>query len=141
VFSCSVAFTVVSAYKSIDRRQTPSRVGPLKPTMLETYTNCNCITDKVYGRQTPSRVGLLNQLCWTHIQFIMAYAYRGNDVNTPFAGGLTPGRKMLLTPRDFESFVYDESPLTPSNTSPNTRADSKRKVIVTQHCSISKRET
>jgi len=36
---------------------------------------------------------------------------------------------VLSTPRDFELFDYDESPLTPPDTSPNRRADSTRKVI------------
>jgi len=59
----------------------------------------------------------------------MAYACRENDVNTYFAGGPTPGREVLSTPKDFELLDYDESPLTPPNTSPNRRADSTRKVL------------
>jgi len=59
----------------------------------------------------------------------MAYAYRENDVDTLFACGRTPGRKVLSTPRDFELLDYNESLLTPPNTSPNRRADSTRKVV------------
>jgi len=59
----------------------------------------------------------------------MAYANTEDDVNTPFTGGPTPGRKVLLTPRDFELLDNAVSPLTPPDSNPNRRVDSDRKVV------------
>jgi len=41
----------------------------------------------------------------------MAYANTEDDVNNPSAGEPTPGRIVLLTPRNFELLDYAKSPL------------------------------
>jgi len=53
----------------------------------------------------------------------MAYS----RVQTPYAGGPTPGRRPLLTLRDFDVLDYDESPLTPPETISNIRVDGIRR--------------
>jgi len=45
----------------------------------------------------------------------MAYS-KGDDVQIPYTGGLTPRRLALLTPGDFNMLDYDESLLTPPDT-------------------------
>jgi len=56
-------------------------------------------------------------------------AYSRDDVQTPYIGGLTPGRIALLTPGDFNMLDYDESPLTPPDTVSTARADNYHRVV------------
>jgi len=58
----------------------------------------------------------------------MAYS-KGDDVQPPYTGGLTPGRGFLLTPRDFEVMDYDEFLLTPPDTVSTARADNYHRVV------------
>jgi len=58
----------------------------------------------------------------------MAYS-KGDDVQPPYTGGLTPGRIALLTPGDFNMLDYDESSLTPPDTVSTARADHYHRVI------------
>jgi len=53
-------------------------------------------------------------------------AYSRDDVQPPYAGGPTPGRRHLLTPRDFEVLDYNESLLTPPETVSSIRVDGIR---------------
>jgi len=55
-------------------------------------------------------------------------AYSRDDVQPPYAGGPTSGRRPLLTPRDFDVLDYDEAPLTPPETVSNIRVDGNRRV-------------
>jgi len=48
-------------------------------------------------------------------------AYSRDDVQLPYAGGRTLGRRHLLTPRDFDVLDYNESLLTPPETVSHTR--------------------
>jgi len=57
-------------------------------------------------------------------------AYSRDDVQPPYTGGPTPGRRLLLTPIDFDVLDYDESPLTPTETNSNIRVDDKHRVAV-----------
>jgi len=57
------------------------------------------------------------------------YAYSVNDVlPLPSDGGLSPARKILLTPRYVEVSEYNESRLMPPSTDPNGRADISRRL-------------
>jgi len=58
----------------------------------------------------------------------MAYS-KGDDVQPPYTGGLTPGRRLLLTPGDFEVLDHDESLLTPPDTVSTVRVDNYRRVL------------
>jgi len=58
----------------------------------------------------------------------MAYL-KGDDVQPPYTGGLTPGRIALLTPGDFDMLDYDESLLTPPDTVSTARDDNYRRVV------------
>jgi len=55
-------------------------------------------------------------------------AYSRDDVQPTYAGGPTPGKRHLLTPRDFEVLDYNESLLTPPETVSNIRVDGDRRV-------------
>jgi len=59
----------------------------------------------------------------------MAYANTEDDVITPSAGGPSPRRNVLLTPRNFELLEYTEYPHSPPDANPNRRIDSNRKVV------------
>jgi hypothetical protein len=61
----------------------------------------------------------------------MAYACSesDNNVQPPSVGALSPGKKVLLTPRDFEVLDYYESLLTPPATDTNSRLNSDRRVV------------
>jgi len=54
-------------------------------------------------------------------------AYSRDDVQPPYAGGLTPGRR--LTPRDFEVLDYNESILTPLETISNRKVTESSSII------------
>jgi len=79
------------------------------------------------------RINLLYTVLLTVIinQFLSTttYANARDDVNTPFAGGPTPGRKALLTPGDFEAWNPKDSVLTPPDIDPNRQIDSRRQNV------------
>jgi len=56
-------------------------------------------------------------------------AYSREDVQPPYTGEPTPGRRLLLTPGDFDMLDYDESPLTPPDTVSTARADNYHRVV------------
>jgi len=58
----------------------------------------------------------------------MAYL-KGDDVQPPYTGGLTPRRVALSTPGDSNALYYYESPLTPPNTVSTARADNYHRVV------------
>jgi len=58
----------------------------------------------------------------------MAYS-KGDDVQLPYTGGLTPWRIALLTPGDFDMLNYDESLLKPPDTVSTARADNYHRVV------------
>jgi len=58
----------------------------------------------------------------------MVYS-KGNDVQPPYIGGLTPGRRLLLTPGYIDMLDYDETPLTPPYTVFTARADNYHRVV------------
>jgi len=62
-------------------------------------------------------------------------AYSRDDVQPPYTGGPTPGRRLLLTPGEFEVLNYDESLLTPPDTVSTARADNHHRVVA-YPCSI-----
>jgi len=58
----------------------------------------------------------------------MAYS-KGDDVQLPYTGGLTPGRRLLLTSGEFEVLDNDESLLIPPDKVSTARADNYRRVV------------
>jgi len=54
--------------------------------------------------------------------------YSRDEVQPPYTGGPTPGRRHLLTPRDFEVLDYNESLLTPPETVSNIGVNGNRRV-------------
>jgi len=59
----------------------------------------------------------------------MAYFKGSDDVQPPYAGGPTPGKRLLLTLGEFEVLDYDESLLTPPDTVSTARSDNYHKVV------------
>jgi len=57
-------------------------------------------------------------------------AFSKDDFQPPYTGGPTPGKRLLLTPGEFEVLDYDESLLTPPDTVSTARADNYHRVVV-----------
>jgi len=56
-------------------------------------------------------------------------AYSREDVQPPYTGGPTPGRRLLLTPGDFQVLDYDESHITSPDTVSTARVDNYHRVV------------
>jgi len=56
-------------------------------------------------------------------------AYSREDIQPPYTGEPTPGRRLLLTPGDFDMLDYEESPITPPGTVSTARADNYHRVV------------
>jgi len=56
-------------------------------------------------------------------------AYSRDDVKPPYTGGPTPGKRLLLTPGEFEVLDYDESLLTLPDTVSTARANNYHRIV------------